>query len=428
MPNPAKLRSWLVAAALLWMALNNGLVLWNTRVRMLQGYGDFASFYTAGTLVRRGLATDLYNPSAQWKVQQEFAPQVQTRLGPLPYIRPPFEALFFAIFASWTYAKAFLIWTSVKLALLTAIPLLVVRDRPWAEPFPPWTAGILILGTFPEFMDLLMGQDAALLTFMFALAFWQLAKGNDRAAGAILGLALFKFQLVIPVVIILWIAGRKRILPGFALTASAAVAVSAVLVGFRGLLHYAHYLIALNQATGVGVIMPEGQMNLRGLLVFFVGHSPYPGRIHWILAPIALAAMIATGLLWRNANARANDLFLDEGFGLALVTAIVTSYYAYDYDLLLLVVPLLAMRAHSAAESARPDTIARYLQAGALLLLLLTPLYWFTRQQLHAECLMALPVLALGIAWARQLRHAGTPLSARILANEPANEPTGGIR
>jgi len=58
-----KLRSWLLAAALLWMALGNAFLLWSSRIQMRQGYGDFANFYTAGTLVRTGLAAELYNPT-----------------------------------------------------------------------------------------------------------------------------------------------------------------------------------------------------------------------------------------------------------------------------------------------------------------------------------------------------------------------------
>lgn len=49
MPTILRLRSWLLTTVLLWMAVNNGVMLWNTRVEILQGYGDFASFYTAGT-------------------------------------------------------------------------------------------------------------------------------------------------------------------------------------------------------------------------------------------------------------------------------------------------------------------------------------------------------------------------------------------
>src|SRR5208283_4633514 len=151
----SRLHSWLLAMALLWMAVNNGVMLWNTRAQIRQGYGDFASFYTAGTLVRRGLGPELYNPAAQWKAQQEFA-SVEIRQGPLPYIRPPFEALLFSVFARWPYVTALFLWTALKLALLVAIPFVVVeggswRGGSWKQTIPLWAVGFLTLGTFPEF-------------------------------------------------------------------------------------------------------------------------------------------------------------------------------------------------------------------------------------------------------------------------------------
>jgi hypothetical protein len=408
-----KLRGWLLAAALLWMAAGNGLMLWNTRVRIRQGYGDFASFYTAGTLVRRGLGAELYSLAAQWKVQREFASEVKIRQGPLPYIRPPFEALLFSIFARWPYLTALFWWTTLKLALLAAIPFIVVRGRFWKESFPLWTTGILVLGTYPAFFDLLMGQDAVLLAFLFAVCFWQLETGRDTGAGVTLGLALIKFQLAIPFFLILWISGRKRVLPGFATSASAVLALSAALVGWRTLLRYPGYLLVLNRSVSVG-IAPETHLNLRGLLIFFVGRLPYPGPIHWVLTPVALAAIVYTGLIWR----RAGHGFLAEGFGLAAVLTIVTSYYACAYDLLLLIVPLLAMRTRP-DDAPKADRVSRYLEVTGLLLLLLTPVYWFARLQLHAECLMALPLLAVGVALARRLSHAG------VGVEQPAPIPDG---
>ena len=413
MPDTRKPRSWLVAAALLGMAIGNGLVLWKSRVQMGQGYGDFANFYTAGTLVRKGLGAELYNSTAQWKVQQEFASEVKMRRGPLRYTRPPFEAIFFSVFATWPYATALLLWTGLKLALLSALPFVVVRGRFWKERFPRWATVLLVLGTFPAFMDLLMGQDAVLLAFLFAICFWQLETGRDMGAGLTLGLALFKFQLAIPFFVALWIAGRKRVLPGFATSATAVLAISAALVGWRELLKYPGYLLALNQAMGVG-IAPENQMTLRGLLTLFVGRLPYPGRIHWALAPVALGAIVYTGLIWRKAG----DRFLAEGFGLAALVAIVTSYYAYDYDLLFLIVPLLAMRSRP-DDAPKADRVTRYLEATGLLLLLLAPVYWFARVQLKAECLMTLPLLALGVALARRLSHAGAGVGAERRAPMP---------
>ncbi len=406
MPDTPRLRSWLLVIALLWMAVSNGAMLWNTRVEMRQGYGDFSSFYSAGILVRRGLGAELYNPAAQWKVQQEFAAEVKTRRGPLFYMRPPFEALLFSVFATWPYATALLLWTGLKLALLAAIPFVVVRGRFWKEPFPRWATVLLVLGTFPEFMDLLMGQDAPLLAFLFAISFWQLSTDRDTGAGFTLGLALFKFQLVIPFVVALLIGGRKRVLPGFATSAFAVLAISAVIVGWKGLLKYPSYLLALNQATGVG-IAPESQLNLRGPITLLVGRLASPGRIYWALAPVALGAIVYTGLIWRKAG----DRSLAEGFGLAAIVAIVTSYYANDYDLLWLIVPLLAMRARP-DDAPQPDRVTRYLEASGLLLLLLTPVYWFARAKLQAESLMTLPLLAVGIALARRLSHAGAGVCA----------------
>jgi hypothetical protein len=396
-----RLRSWLLAMALLWMAVNNGVMLWHTRVQIRQGYGDFASFYTAGTLVRRGLGAELYSLAAQWKVQQEFASEVKIRQGPLAYLRPPFEALLFSIFARWPYVTALLLWTSLKFVLLATIPFIVVRGRFWKESFPLWTTSILALGTFPAFMDMLTGQDAVLLAFLFAVCFRQLEAGQDTGAGVTLGLALVKFQLAIPFFLVLWISGRKRVLPGFVTSASVVLAISAAAVGWRALLKYPGYLLALNRSVGVG-IAPETQINLRGLLALLVGRLPYPGPIHWTLAPVAVGAIVYTGLIWQKAGPR----FLAEGFGLAAIVAIVTSYYACDYDLLLLIVPLLAMRTRP-DDAPETDRVSRYLEVTGLLLLLLTPVYWFMRLQLHAECLMTLPLLALGVALARRLSHAG---------------------
>ncbi|MGA2355485.1 MAG: glycosyltransferase family 87 protein [Terriglobales bacterium] len=396
---------------LLGMAVDNALLLWKARVHMAQGYFDFANFYTAGKLVRRGQSAELYDSGAQWRVQQEFFSQVNIRRAPMRYLRPPFEALFFSVFAAWPYPTALLVFTVLTLALLAAIPFIVVRGRRWQEGFPLGLTPILIVGTFPAFMDLIMGQDAALLALLFALCFWQLETGRDVWAGATLGLALFKFQLALPFFFVLWIAGRKRVVAGFLLSASILCAISTVIVGWRGVLKYPGYLLALSHAKGVG-ISPEIQITLRGLLTFLGKRVSDSRSSDWMLAAVAVGAIVYTGLLWR----RAGESFLAEGFGLGAIIAIVTSYYASDYDLLVLIVPLLAMRTRpGAADARRADSLTRYLETSGLLLLLLTPLYWFTRLQLHAECLMTIPLLAVGVALARRLRDAR---AGRLIAGD----------
>jgi hypothetical protein len=406
-----RLRSLMLVAALSWMVIVNSIVIFKNQYRIAHGYGDFASLYTAGTQVLRGQGDDLYNPSAQWKVQQEFASGVTIRQGPLPYVRPPFEALLFSRLAAWPYPTALLRWTILKLVLLLAVPFIVVRRRSWKAVIPLWAVGILAIGTFPEYMDLLMGQDAALFTCLFAVSYWLLDTHRDALAGLMLGLALFKFQLVIPFVLVLLIAGRIRLLIGFATAAAAVIATSIGVSGWDSFYQYPRYLLALNRIAGAGMIWPENQMNLRGLLTFFTGSKPYPGPIHWLLAPIALAAIIFAGLQWRKAD----DRLLPEAFGLALIVTIVTSYYAYDYDLLLLMVPLVAFCART--DYSHVDNLTRNLEHAGMLLLLLTPAYWFARDNLNAECLMVLPLIAVGIALVRRLKIASKPPSQPALAD-----------
>ncbi len=407
MPDTRKLRDWIFVAALLLMAIGNGVFLWRSRTMMAKGHFDFANFYTAGVLAHRGLGSELYNSAIEWNVQQEFSSEANERLGPMRYLRPPFEAVFFSLFARWPFPQALLIWTILKLVVLLATPLAVVQDRPWQEVFPVWATGILVLGTFPACMDLLLGQDAILLAFLYALCFRQLGSGRDLLAGAVLGLALFKFQLALPFVLILWIAGRVRAIAGFAISASILAGISATVVGWRGLLQYPVYLLRFNRTTGVG-IAPNLQMTLRGLLTLFVGRAPYPGRIHWILVPIAIAAVVYAGWLWRKAGRG----FVAEGFGLAAVVAIVTSYYAYSYDLLLLLAPLLALRTRPGGLP-QTDSLTRFLETTGVLMLLLSPLYWFVKADFQAECLMALPLIAVGIALARRLSQAAGGSTSR---------------
>jgi len=175
----------------------NGVMLWNTRVRIRQGYGDLRRFTPPALWFAGGSAptSTILPPNGKCSgnlLRSKDSPR------PLPYIRPPFEALLFSVFARWPYVTALLLWTTLKLALLATIPFIVVHGRSWREGFPIWMTGLLVLGTYPAFFDLLMGQDAVLLAFLFAVCFWQLETGRDTGAGVTLGLALIKFQLAIP--------------------------------------------------------------------------------------------------------------------------------------------------------------------------------------------------------------------------------------
>jgi len=398
-----------VMAALLAMAIANTLVWWNARELISQGYGGFTAFYTAGKILVSGRGYLMYDLPAQWEVQKQIAPEVKIRSGPLPYVHPPFEAVLFAPFTFLTYSTAILLWTFFKLGILLAIPYVVTHASPLPRELPPWFLAVLSLGTYPVFVDFEQGHDAVLLAFLFAIAFACLAKGRELTAGIALGLALFKFHLVVPLVVILWIAGKRHLVASFAATAIALLAVSLAIVGWNGVLAYPGYVLALNRIPGAGMVTPEYLVNLRGLFTLFFGRAPW----QWLLLLVALGGVVWAGVLWKKLDNRR----LPEAFGLTVLVAILTSLYAYSYDLTLLLIPLIGSLTTGVAKSTNstaakatrppnalstPDRLVSACLTAAILLLLCTPLYWFLKLHWHAECLMSLPLAVAAFTLARR--------------------------
>ena len=388
----------LVAAFMLAMTVANGIEFWQQRARIAAGYGDFSALYTSGLMLRQGKGRLLYDRREQWNVQQEFAPNVDIRQGPMPFIRPPFEALVFFPLTYFSYPVALGIWSLVKVVLLWLSVRMLPRLQPFTRIYPSWLEVVLCLGLFPVFLDLFQGQDAILLLLIAAFALNRLQSGKDGVAGVILALGLFKFLLVAPIAIMVWLAGRSRILAGFLPGAGALVALSCAICGTSVLSAYPLYLLRLNRATGVGVVTAQSMPNLRGLLTTFLGRAPYPGAIHWLLLPAAIAVILLTARLWRPlVNTGFPGLAL--GYCLALLVAILTSYYAYSYDMTLLIVPLLLLGGGFLDEPWLPP-FPRRMIAGGLLMIICTPLYWVLILHLDCPYLLVIPmfILALGIA------------------------------
>src|SRR5581483_3826875 len=109
---------------LLGIVVIHAAVFWNVRGMVRKGYSDFAIYYCAGTILREGMGHHLYDNVTQFRIQQEFAPDVPIRHGALPYTHPPFEGLFFFPFTYLSYQHAFILWDVFNFGMLTAIPFM----------------------------------------------------------------------------------------------------------------------------------------------------------------------------------------------------------------------------------------------------------------------------------------------------------------
>ena len=354
----------------------HGWQFWRLRREVGQGYPDFTAFYSAGKCVLSGRGSELYTTEGEARFQREFASQVKIRQSPLPFTHPPFEAALFAPLAVLPYQAAYWTWNGLSvLALLGFLWLL----RPYIPNLRAWSPALPILAAlafFPVFVCLLQGQDSLLLLLLFGGTLAAVEKGSDFVGGILLGLALFRFQLVLPLMIIFLVRRRWKVLSGFLLTGIALAAVSIPVVGWTHVLGYPQALLHISHAQGSAAMNPKDMPNLRGLLVSFLGEF---AAAYWLTAVLSFSLVCFAAWKWKTEPEQPDYRF---GFGLAVTVAVMVSYHLMGHDLSVLLLPLLLAADWLCTVGA--NGTARRLLVPAVGLLFLSPLYfllWFHYQR-----------------------------------------------
>lgn len=395
---PSRLKSLLVIyfVSVLGMYV---AVFWTVRRLIAAGLPDFAIYYCAGDVVRQGFGHQLYDPAPRFEVQQQFATAVPLFRGPLPWTHPPFEALFFVPFSYFSYLHAYILWNLLNLVLLGSALFLL---RPYTSQLRARGPGIWILGIFaffPLFFNLLEGQDAVVLLFLYALAFVCLRSGRDALAGVPLGLALFKFHLVLPFVLLVLLQKRWKLLYGFVPVSLLTVLASVAIAGVRVLTAYPGYVFYWEKIMAGKDRVPAGMPNLRGLTYVFFPNSSY-------LIPLLLSVALLGFVAWRCRPSPLPSRF-DLNFSLALVATVLVSYHVVSYDLSVLLIPVLLL-ANAWLETDGRKWPSALILAG-IALLLLSPLELFLSLQYKQFALMAIALLLwmAGMAGEISLRTRG---------------------
>jgi hypothetical protein len=356
--------------------------------RVERGYPDFTAFYTAGKMLHEGLGRSLYDLRTQHLVQEQFAGNIGSRQGPLPYIHPPFEALLFLPFSLLPYTQAFLAWDLLNGIALFGVSLLLRPHLNALRTVPPWKFLWAFLSFFPVFLNLLQGQDSILLLLLCTLGFTALSKRSDFVSGCWFALGTFKFQFVIPLVLLLAVRGRKRLAAGFIFVFLVLAVLSAAIVGWDGLLHYPGFILHIARTPGLGDVPPTLMPNLRGLLE---GWSCKFSRA----IPESLTVLISVILLfWTARNWGTTDYArINLKFSLALVVSVLVGWHTNTHDLALLILPVLLVVDHYI--SILPAQCRQRSLLLPLLPLIVSPLWmllWFGGRKMN---LMAIVLLWL---------------------------------
>lgn len=369
------------------MFLMHALIFWNLRDKIREGYPDFSIFYTAGTIVRQGLAGRLYDTALQFQVQRGFASQVFIRQGALPYNHPPFEALVFAPLAWMTYPTAYVLWDFINLLILAALPFLL---RPWVPLLRQH--GVLFwwlatLAFFPVFAALLQGQDSIPLLLLFSLGYIALRKNQEFMAGCWFGLGLFRFHLVLPLMLILLLHRKGKALLGFLLVALGLGLLSVGVVGWKEALHYPVYVWGVENSTGNATSLISAMPNLRGFVHMFI---PWTPRAEVGLSFVSAILLLMASLRWDDSSSHRR---FDLSISLAMVATVILSYHVLAHDLCLLLLPLLLL-SNDFFERGLPKAGRRIEILAPMVVLSLSPLLMLLWFRYAAFSLLA-PVLLL---------------------------------
>jgi len=368
---------------------------------------DFPQFYCAGQIIREGLGKSLYDLRTQWECQSRIA-SVHTF-----YNHPPFEALLFLPLTFFGYRAAYTLWTLATLGLLVyAARLIESQTRvslaisQYARMQADFGLVLLIFLTFgPATTCLLIGQDSMLTILIYAVVFVLLKRGRDFQAGCVLACGLFKFQFIVPFVVILFLRGKWSALRGFAATAVLLVLVSTGVCGFQTLIGYPRFLFLDSSYREVSFFLPEYTSNIRGLLYILVN-----GKVPAFAFGVLVAAFSALALWWAARSWRDDQFGLS--FSASLIATLLASYHLYNYDLTLLLLPIAIVCGELAR---RGRLLSSRILTGTLLVLFLPPLHLvLVEHRIYA--LMCIPILVLFFV---VIRLIGAPELAAVGSMHP---------
>lgn len=294
---------------------------------------DFLNLYTGATLARAGDFARLHDPARQFAIERALVPDLP---AVVPFVRPPVYAAVLAPLAPLPLKTAFWVWVAIQIAIL----LMCWAWAAWK--FGPnaliWSALFL-----PTAYGIANGQDCALMLALIIVAFECAERERPLASGLFIGLALFKFHLLLLFPVLMLISRRWRMLAGYCAAAAAILLSSLLLGGFGGLLEYARLL----QRKDIERLSPSPEMmsNIHAIPAN-LGIDSSAISITLAAAVVAIAVFAAwRAPLWR-------------WFAAAIAGSLLMIPHVYGYDAAVLLLPALLAIFHGKTRLQRFSAMA----------------------------------------------------------------------
>ena len=344
---------------------------------------DFPDRYAAARMVREGYGHQLYD----FRAQQQFQMRYAGRIGEY-YIHPPFGTLLFLPLCLWSMQTGYVLWCILNIGILAYTAILFRRHV--FKRFD-WRVLLPLFFLFPPVLiGFLQGQDSLLLLLVMTLAVIELRRGRNFTAGCLLGCGLFKFHIVLTLVVLLVSLRRKGLLRGFALVFVTSLLISIGISGWAFLTAYPRFLVTLSSLP-LADINPAAMANIRGLVSVSAVVENTAGR----LALIWISSVLLFWHAWRSFKSSRSS-FVDGSnlaFGNFVLAAILVSYHLSPSDLCIALLPIGLFSHHLAEHTGIP----RWARLGLLStqgVLFLPPLQVILLAQ-HLYVYAVIPILIM---------------------------------
>ena len=290
---------------------------------------DFFAFYSGAKLMWEDRSS-LYDLDKQLALERAIDPSHADWV--LPYMYPPFLALFLMPLAWMSFSAAFAVMAVTNMLLLVSVLILLRRNLALSRQQSQW----LVLGTLCNFgvhYAILEGQTSFVALLLLTLFVFASIRDHESAIGLWSGSMLFKPQLVLVPTLILFSRPRWRALLTFALTAIALLLLSYGLVGGGGIKQFVGILGESAAGNNLLRIHPERMHNLRALVYFLF---PLRWRDYvWWAASLALFVFLVR--LCRRIPKDDASVAV-KWIKICLAMILLTPHF-HDHDLTLMVIP-----------------------------------------------------------------------------------------
>lgn len=286
----------------------------------------------------------------------------------VPFLHPAYEPVLFVPLSYLPYREAYVVWAGVNFVLLGLIYSLLRPCLPNLSAVgPKWVPPALLLGFMPVAFTILEGQDSLFLLLILVLAYRRIGS-NELHAGILLGLGMFRFQVLLPVVALFLLWRSLKLVAGWVIGSAAVLSLSVVITGVDAQIQYTRLL---RQMGSVSFWLLLGRMpNLRALFVAYdFGMVP--------LALVSLSVFLVAAILGVRQDA-------EQRFLLAISVSALVTWYLFLHDLSVLALPvLLAINGAIGRRDWLRAALASAVLSGFAV-------FWFTRGKLYLGALLTL--------------------------------------